>query len=237
MIPEFLIRPFGLFSGMFQERFVRQAKRKSMRFLITWLQISIFFFLLYSLSMIVYSVIYSRFIPSPIVRQSVYFDFSLEEPKAALSLTAMEKQWVNYKMKQAFGVGVRPLKSGAIYDIEAIVQLSKSPRNLDLGKVALTTTIIDNTAEAIAKSVRPVVIPYYTDTYLFLESVFSFPALFFGFNSEVDSNQVFVPIFKHYQEPSFNFPSSEVIELMLSNGFVDITEMTLVIVPRLNWLS
>lgn len=222
---------------MWRDYVVEPLKKKGKRFLITWLQVTILFVLVYLFTLVVYLLIYQRFTPTPIIRQPIYFDFSLDQPKAVLSLTALEKQWTNYRVKQLIGTGPRPLKSGALYDVGAFVSLSRCPRNVDLGKVALTTTIIDNSAEAVARSIRPVVVPYYTDSYLFLETIFTFPSRFFGFKSETESSEVYVSIFKDYQEPYFSFPAAEMIELMLSNNLIDIIDLELIILPHLDFIS
>lgn len=222
---------------MFQQYFVDPFKKKVQRFLITWIQISIFCFFLYSLSLLIYYFIYMRLLPTPAIQQSIYFDYTKEQPQAIVSLTAVHKQWMNLKAKQLVGTGIRPLKSGAMYDIEALLTLSKSPRNLDLGKIAITTSLIDSAAESIAKSVRPVVVPYYTDTYLFLETIFTFPTRFFGLPTTTDSSKVFINVMKDYQEPYIGFPGAEIVEIVLSSAQLDLIDMELIILPQLNFLT
>jgi hypothetical protein len=219
---------------MFNRHIVNPIKGKFFRILLAIIQISIFFCLCYSLSILIYYFIYQRLLPAPVIHSQVYFDFGLEHPKALISLSSLKQQWSNLKMKHTLGTGTRSLKSGFLYDIEAIVRVSKSPRNIDLGKVALTTTIIDHTAEAIAKSVRPIVIPYYSDTYIFLETIFNFPTRFFDFPTSADSSSMYISIMKDYQEPSFTLPPSELIELHLSNSLIDVMDMELIILPHLN---
>lgn len=222
MIKEYLIDPF---------------KNKFQRFIITWLQVTIFFFFIYSLSLLIYYFIYSRLLPTPAIQQSIYFDYTREQPQAIVSLTAVHRQWTNLKAKQLLGAGARALKSGAMYDIEALLTVAKSPRNLELGKIAITTSIIDNSAEAIAKSIRPVVVPYYTDTYLFLETIFTFPTRFFGLPTTTDSSRVFITIMRDYQEPYLGFPGAEIVELVLSSAQLDLIDMELIILPQLNFIT
>ena len=73
-------------------------------------------------------------------------------------------------------------------------------------KILVTTTgsVIDNTGEVIAKSARPVSMPYQSTTTLLLQSFASFPWRMIGLQGGEDVVTVQVPLMNDYHEPSIS---------------------------------
>lgn len=191
--------------------------------------------------------------PKSLLKERVYFDFSLGSPSAKVSLLAKEKQWYYLKdegnqknamqkdMNDNNVVSVfnnqRFLKSDARYSIDANVVLTKCPRNLEIGKFMLHTTVVDTSGDAFAKSSRPIAVPYESTYSIFLYSVLMFPFRFVGFSRSSEHFNVEVNIMNGFKEPSMTIPATEYFELMLSTNEVDIIEVYLSIMPVLQGLT
>ena len=99
-------------------------------------------------------------------------------------------------------------------------------------------TMVDSTGESIAKSARPIPVPYLSKITLLLDAITKFPARILGLYQMEESTSVCVPVMNEYREPSSGAGSStEVVEMSLSTDMVDIGEVFLTIMPVLGGIS
>lgn len=198
--------------------------------------------------------------PKSLLREKVYFDFSRSSPSARVSLVAREKQWYYLKNDAAvndnnnavknnndiadnsgMGNGAfnshRFLKSDSKYTIDAAFVLAKCPRNFDIGKFMVHTTVVDTSGDAIAKSSRPVAVPYQSTTSVLLDSLLMFPFRFVGLSTSAEMVTVDVNIMNEFTEPTVTIPATEYLEMVLSTNDVDVIEVYLSIMPVLRGLT
>lgn len=199
-----------------------------------------------AVSIVVTYVSYISMLPKALVREPIYFDYSLKNPIARVSLLSLEKQWDYVKLdsssyetydKVTSYTKKRFLKINSYYCINVDFALAKSPRNYDIGKFMLYTSIIDSNGDSIAKSIRPVVIPYQSDVSNFLFYVATFPIKLLNLVPHVENNVVTIPVMNEFKEPPASAPGTEYIELSLSLATPDIYEATLTVMPVLNGLT
>jgi len=131
----------------------------------------------------------------------------------------------------------RYLKSGSRYMLNADFVLAKSPRNFEAGKFMLHTSLMDTNGELIAKSSRPVVLPYESYITLILNVLAWFPLRLLGFISGSETSKVQVHIMNDFKEPPLNVPATEFVEMTLSTAMVDVENVYLHIMPVLKGLT
>ena len=191
----------------------------------------------------VYVAIYSYFLPKALVREPVYFDYTAKpQPLARVSLISAEKQWYYLKQQQQYESGTsrdskRFLLPGSRYSIDLVFTLAKSPRNLDLGKFMVFLTTVDSTGDAIAKSARPVVMPYQSLATLVMDSCTKFPLRLVGLYQVDEASSIRVSVMNDYREPMTTGAFTELVELALSTSHVDLGEVFLSIMPVLGGVT
>jgi hypothetical protein len=200
----------------------------------------------FAVSLLSYFAIYTYLLPKALVREPVYFDYSSTPlPTAKLSLLSMEKQWYYVGTKRLSSTMAAPevkavrrfLHPGSRYSIDLSFSLAKSPRNLNLGKFMVYLTMVDSGGDSIAKSTRPVPIPYQSATSLFLDSWLKFPLRLLGFYQLEETSAVRVTVMNDYREPISSGGSTEVVEIQLSTEAVDVGEVHLTIMPVLGGIT
>lgn len=136
----------------------------------------------------------------------------------------------NTKLKRFLVPGV-----SYIFDISLVI--SKSARNMDIGKFMVFVRLFDSTGDAIAKSFRPAYVPYQSATTIFLENIFHFPFILLGLREimgiSFSSIRTNMQLINNYVEPMSILPPTELVELSLSTSSVDVTEAYLTIMPTL----
>lgn len=200
-----------------------------------------------AVSLLSYLAIYTYLLPKALIREPVYFDYSSKPlPTAKLSLLSLEKQWYYVGTKRLSSTMAaspevkavrRFLHPGSRYSIDLSFSLAKSPRNLSLGKFMVYLTMVDSGGDSIAKSTRPVPIPYQSATSLFLDSWLKFPFRILGFYQLEETSAVRVSIMNDYREPISSGGSTEVVEIQLSTEAVDVGEVHLTIMPVLGGIT
>jgi hypothetical protein len=126
------------------------------------------------------------------------------------------------------------LRSDFAYSLDVAFTLSKSQRNFELGKFMASIQLVDNTGDVVAKSSRPVVMPYQSPVTLFMDSVAKFPCRVVGLCAPSEVVTVHVPMMTEYREPKAT--STESIELTLSSDTADISAVEVTIMPVLKGL-
>lgn len=199
-----------------------------------------FFFLT---SVALYTLLYFYLMPRALVKEPIYFDYSTSPPTATLNLFSAHKQWeyvsgglkagttLEDSSSPGSGSSSQFLRSDFVYSLDVGFTMAKSQRNFDLGKFMSTVSLIDGTGDLIAKSSRPVVMPYQSSVTLFLDSVIKFPCRIVGICSLNEDVIVHVPMMTEYREPKTS--STESIELTLSSDKADIGAVEVTIMPLL----
>ena len=130
------------------------------------------------------------------------------------------------------------LRSDFYYTIDATFHLSKSARNFDLGKFMVGLAVVDVTGASIARSARPVSVPYQSTPTLWLDSVCKYPWRALGLVSPHETARVDVPLMNSYREPHSS-THAEALELTLTDiagsvsGSADIAEAFVTVMPEL----
>lgn len=185
-------------------------------------------------------LLYRRYVPQPLLKEKLYFDFRLSEPSANLKLNNAPVQW-NYIGVLASSTSPKSrspsyLMPGRIYDISLLVNFAKTTRNSDIGKVVFSLSLQDATGETIAQSVRTV--PYLSRTPYFtvLQDIATFSYELLGIPGYPLTQEVYTSIMDSYVEP-VGHPSSDTISVVLSTAAVDLYAVHLVIAPKMNVLT
>lgn len=183
-----------------------------------------------SISLFLSAYIYYNYRPVSMVREPLYFNFDQEYPVAKLTLSSSEKQW-NYLKRTDMDRGPSYLRTGSSYSFFLEARLAKSDRNRALAKVMATFTTFDATGDAVARAIRPVVLPWEHPVVTMLSSISTWPLLPFG----VEANAVGrVELMNNYREPA---PPTDFVEISLSSADFDIEAAYLSIVPETSGMS
>ena len=200
-------------------------------------------------SLFLYFGLYTYLLPKALVREPVYFDFTTKpHPSARIGLLSKEKQW-HYVNTKRHGLGSssaeesggsslrRFLFPGFRYSVDLTFHLAKSRRNLDLGKFMVYLTMVDSSGDSIAKSARPVVVPYQSFPSLAIDSLTKYPLRLCGLYQLEETSNIRVSIMNDYREPLSAGASTEVVEMTLSTDAVDVGEVYLTIMPVLGGIT
>lgn len=193
----------------------------------------------FSISLLVHYLLRRQLVPNALIDEPLYFNHKGVNPVVKIDLLSAERQWYYvqeysdpfYEKYKYF------LHSGTKYNIDAIFELAKSPRNYEVGKVAATLTMVDTSGDSIAKSVRPVYIPFQSQTSLFLESIVLFPLRLVGILPSAETVIVQSPLMHNFMEPLKSHPSTQYVELTLSSSKLDLQDARLKIIPQVTGLS
>lgn len=177
-------------------------------------------------------------IPKAIISEPVHFNYDSPNPIARLNILTYQRQWEyigeNHPFKadqlRAFN---RYLQAGTKYSFELHATLAWSRRNIDLGTFMIYLTLFDNSGYALAKSSRPISLPYQSVTSLFIDSIVKYPLRLFGFVGSTESVYIPIQLMNDYDEPRRSFPPTEHIEIALSTANVDILDCSITVLPKL----
>lgn len=144
----------------------------------------------------------------------------------------------------------RLLHSGVEYSIIVYAELAKSIRNYDLGNVVLHLEVIDSSNTIIAKSYRPLIMPFQSTPSLYVESILSIPWRLLsspltwlrGKNDNNDgvvmeSTRVILPMMNHFEESPASYPPTTALRFYLSHNKMDLVDMKVEILPKVRGLS
>lgn len=194
------------------------------------LKLFILFSLTTCLSVISYWRLYSSWSKKDVNMLPVYFDFRGEESFANVSLV-MD----NLPRSRSKPFSIK-LENGQTYSIQSMFYVAKSPRNQQLGKVTVVMNMIDSGGEVVESSLRPLIVPYHSSTYLFLESVFLFPLKFLNLNELYQYQLIMLDMFSDYTERHVAYPATTRIEVILSDSQIDLSNSYIIISRKLSWI-
>lgn len=207
------------------------------------LQIALTISVVCTISIFLYFIAYNRWVPRAIVDENVYFDFTVSPAMANLNLNKGQKQW-DYVKAETIADKARSsmsfFKPDSSYNINALLSMAKSKKNYESGKFALTLTTIDSSGDVVAKSVRPVALPYQSPTSLLIETVALQPLRLLHLARPQESVDLFVPLMDAYREPQSSAAQpqfTERLELLLSSAAgeapgVDLLAARITIMPQ-----
>lgn len=195
------------------------------------------FFFLSSVGM--YSLLYLYLMPRALVKEPIYFDYGSSPPTATLNLYSAHKQWeyvsgglnAGTATDDTTAASSQFLRSDFAYSVDIGFTLAKSRRNYEIGKFMATVSLVDNTGDLIAKSSRPVVMPYQSSVTLFLDSISKYPCRIIGICDQNEVVSVHVPMMTEYREPKTH--ATESLDLTLSSDKADIGAVEVTIMPVL----
>ena len=196
---------------------------------------------LFVFAILVFLLMRGVLIPKAIHEETVYFDFAPEGPEpyvkpfASVNLLSSRKQWdaTNFTTLTPGEPPPRALTLLQHYTVEVSMLLSRSPRNYEIGKFMLYSRLHDSSGHLLAKSSRPIVVPYRSSLSETIEIFFSWPLILIGAHQE--TNQVSVELFNNYQESRLH-PVAQV-DMFLSRSDPDIERVTLSLLPQLRGLQ
>ncbi len=163
---------------------------------------------------------------------------------AKINILSSKKQW-NSIRDNDFQSATQPIndqistkvprffKPGSSYNFEVEFELSKSTRNLNLGKFMVYLKLLDSSGMIVANSSRPVIIPYESSLSLYMDVIKRSPFVFFGLANLNQPYQLRIPMINDYMEPQNDLPATEMVELSLSTNVVDISKVTVTAMPTL----
>ena len=171
------------------------------------LRLLVVFVTLGSSSIVIYLSIRSYLVPSNVIfKEPLYFDFSISQPKASVTLLAEEKQWT-YTADEGTSRSIKAKRQGnkrfllpfTAYIISLDLTLAKSPRNRELSKFMINMKTIDRNGTEVAKSSRPIIIPYQSRLSKAIEGLLTWPFRFLGLYSISESFSVREDMMNNYK--------------------------------------
>ena len=171
-----------------------------------------------------------------LINKQVFFDYDEARPIARINLLSKHDQWESWKTrhyesdtrahKQMF------MKSGMIYNIDAVFQLSKSEKNYKTGKFMTTFSVVDAAGDLIARSKRPIVMPYQSSLSLIMENIVKIVS----WSSKRETTAVSISLMDNFYERGSG-PAVETLEFELSTNEFDVEEMWVSVVPSVKGLG
>jgi len=120
----------------------------------------------------------------------------------------------------------------------------KSNYNYDINTMSLKLLLIDDSGDVIAKSVRPVVIPYQSQLNLLMETIIKIilylPYNLFLLNYDNKYNEYYdvnIHLIDDYKEFIYDLPVTSTVELVITPPFLHIPQVYLSIIPKLTGLT
>eukprot|EP01034_Spumella_vulgaris_P021595 gene21595-27633_t len=95
--------------------------------------------------------------------------------------------------------------------------------------------MVDQSGEAVAKSSRPLFMPYQSPTSRFLEALALQPFRILGLVERVESATIHAQLMNDYEEPAAHQPHTEYMELSLALGSptqMDVLDAHITVLPR-----
>lgn len=103
--------------------------------------------------------------------------------------------------------------------------------------MSIQLSLVDISGDAIAKSIRPLVIPHQSDINLISESILFLPWRFFGYSIKDEYINVDVHLIDDYKEFIYDLPITSNVELTITPPFLSMPRVYLSIVPKLTGLT
>jgi len=120
----------------------------------------------------------------------------------------------------------------------------KSNYNYDINTMSLKLLLIDDSGDVIAKSVRPVVIPYQSQLNLLMETIIKIilylPYNLFLLNYDNKYNEYYdvnIHLIDDYKEFIYDLPVTSTVELVITPPLLHIPQVYLSIIPKLTGLT
>jgi hypothetical protein len=236
-------------AGPWTRPWSNNLKHNLIRIIILLIQIICTIGFIFILSICIYIFIYQSYVPKPLKKEKLYFNYAEEQPTAFINLLSDEKQWINHMSSSWNGhkgldkdVSDKPwltkrfLQSSRKYDVYITAQVARSMRNYDLGKVVLSVDMIDGTNNVLAESYRPIILPYQPSLQHYLEAVTSFPGKVIGLVPWYEYTTVTVNLIEGYSEPPQTHPPTARLEFQLSTSKIDLLDVELSIIPQVSGL-
>lgn len=212
--------------------------------------------LLLVFSVLLYSWFRHSVLPKALISEALHFDFTMVKPTARVNLFSGQHQWYysndvdNYQslkdddsqtmlssVDKVIATRTRFLKPKISYSVDAVIFLSKSPRNVEMGKFMMGLTLFNSMGETVARSNRLVPVPYQSTITLSLDSIFLYPARLLGFAEPPETTFVRVHFMNDYVEPPLSTIPTQYLEFHLSTDRVDLVSTHVTVMPTLRGLS
>ena len=196
----------------------------------------------------------SIIVPKALLDERLHFDFT-STPLARVDFLSEQRQWYyisNHDIstndpisslpqtainKVSNTAGKRFLKYGNHYSIDVMLTLAKSPRNAHLGKCMMYLTTYDVGMQPIARSSRPITIPYQSAMTMYLDSIVLYPLRLLGYRDFPESDTILVNMMSKYLEPLARKLPTQYLEFTLSTADVDVSDVKLTVMPSLYGLA
>jgi hypothetical protein len=199
------------------------------------------FLIIFSISLTVYIQLRSSIVPSQLLNEPLYFDFSKSPPTTRFSLQNIGRQWSTASNQcQSTLIDCTPsqtiLKSGISYDIvlKATVALSDSAVE---GSITIIMTIHDSMGGIIAKSPIALPIPYRSKATRLLDALVLYPFRLLRFSKSFETTSISQVMISNYVEKSHPYSSTDMIEVELHGNYLSMRDSTISILPHLTGLS
>lgn len=173
-------------------------------------------------------------VPKASFTQDVILDYTTALPTGRINLLVPEKQWYDYSTNRK--LNDRYLLRGMHYNIDAAIAIPKSHRNYELGRVSVTTHMLDSSSEVVAKSVRPVIIPYQSSVTVVMESIVRFPLYMLGLTESNELLHLRLTLLNDFVEP-YRASPTKYVEFTLSSSSFDVQDLRVTVVPRVIGLA
>jgi hypothetical protein len=223
--------------GSFIKNWKKGIIKLSNKAAVFFLKFSLFLVAISVLSLFSIVLLRNHLLPTgELINKKVFFDYDEIRPIAKIHLFSKHDQWDNlqtsgYYDAQSKG-SIKPfLKSGTTYKIGAVFYLSRSDKNYKFGKFMTTLSVIDAAGELVAKSKRPIVMPYQSPL-AFIIGTLTRLVIY----SQPDTAVVSISLMDNYLEQD-GAPATELLEFELSTNSFDVEEVRVSVVPSVRGIE
>lgn len=203
------------------------------RYLIPLLKFIGMLWLIFLSAIVMYYWIYQHFVPKLLLQEPVHFNFDHENPPAQLNLLMPNDHSGEILSLSHYGKSLprKFLRPGSIYDFSLTFSVAKSERNQDIGKFMSYMSVVDKLDQVVARSGRPVIVPYHSRLSLLADRVVRLPYTLLGLP---ETEILEIQMLRHYKEPYSEAEATKSVEITLSRPDVDIMDCHLTIYPELS---
>ena len=165
----------------------------------------------------------------------LYFDFDEKLPQARWNLLETEDQWTSYLPFTAKSKINKIILPQIRYQVELSFLLPTSSQNMNTAKFMCHLYIQELSEKNLAKSSRPVIIPYQSLVTRCLFSVLEFPFRVIGFLQLIEAKRVKMVMMNNFYTTAV-LPVQSII-VTLNSKDITIEEVEIAFIPKLQGLK
>jgi hypothetical protein len=234
------LRPLSQALTPLRESFARKSEEIANRLtalVLPALKLLILLWIIFFATMGIYYALYRYLLPRFLVNEPVHFDFDAPSPSARIQLLLPEDHSAGFVAPGHYGQAMdsRFLRSGSIYTFSLRFRVTRSHRNIEIGKFMSRIAVVDRSGRIIARANRPVVVPYRSFPVRAADQLLRWPLYLAGVAAEED--EVEVEMIRKFREGTTEATTTQLVEINISRSDVDVSSCEITIYPELSVIT